>query len=65
MMSNVRKRLFAGVWVWAPAVLFVLLLAPVIATAAQRSKTIENVPPWPHLAPVGTSPGMSQNLLIF
>ncbi len=55
-MSNVRKRLFAGVWVWAPAVLFVLLLAPVIATAAQRSKTIENVPPWPHLAPVGTSP---------
>ena len=56
MMLSATKRLCAAVWVWAPAVLFVLLLEPTIATAAQRSKTIENIPPWPHLAPVGTSP---------
>jgi hypothetical protein len=55
-MSNVTKRPWAALWAWAPAVLLALLLAPVIATAAQRSKTIENIPPWPHLAPVGTSP---------
>jgi hypothetical protein len=55
-MLNAAKRPRAALWVWAPAVLFVLLLAPSIATAAQSSKTIENIPPWPHLAPVGTSP---------
>jgi hypothetical protein len=42
--------------VWALAVLFVLLLAPAIATAAQRSKTIENIPPRPHFEPAGASP---------
>jgi hypothetical protein len=56
MMLNVTKQPWAALWVWTPAVLFVLLLAPSIATAAQNSKTIENAPPWPHLAPVGTSP---------
>ena len=56
MMLNVTKQPWAALWVWTPTVLFVLLLAPSIATAAQNSKTIENVPPWPHLAPVGTSP---------
>jgi hypothetical protein len=56
MMLNAAKRPWAALWVWTPAVLFVLLLAPAIATAAQPSKTIENIPPWPHRAPVGTSP---------
>ena len=56
MMLNATKRLYAAVWVWAPAALFFLLLEPTIATAAQRSRTIENIPPRPHLAPVGTSP---------
>ena len=56
MMLNATKRLCAAVWVWAPAVLLFLLLEPTIATAAQLSKTIENIPPRPHLAPVGTSP---------
>ncbi len=55
-MLYATKRLCAAVWVWAPAVLFFLLLEPTIATAAQLSKTIENIPPRPHLAPVGTSP---------
>ncbi len=56
MMLSATKRLCAAVWEWAPAVLFFLLLEPTIATAAQLSKTIENIPPRPHLAPVGTSP---------
>ncbi len=55
-MSNATKRPWVAIWVWVPAVLFVLVLMPEIATAAQKSKTIENIPPWPHLAPVGTSP---------
>ncbi len=56
MMLNATKQLWAAKWVWASAVLFVLLLAPVIVTAAQKSETIENMAPWPHLAPIGTSP---------
>ncbi len=56
MMLNATKRLCAAVWVWAPAVLFFLLLVPAIATAARPSKTIENISPRPHLAPAKTSP---------
>jgi hypothetical protein len=56
MMENAINRPWAAIWVWAPAVLFVLLLAPLNATAAQRSKTVENIPPRYHFAPVGTSP---------
>ena len=56
MLMNATKRSWAAVCVWVPAVLFVLLLAPVISTAAQKSKTIENIAPRPHLAPAETSP---------
>jgi len=55
MSLNATKRLWAALWVWAPAVLFVPLLAPAIATAAKSSKTVENISPRFHLAPVGTS----------
>ena len=56
MMLNAAERPWAALCVWAPAVLFVLLLAPEISTAAKASKTIENIPPSHHLAPAGTSP---------
>jgi hypothetical protein len=36
--------------------LFVPLLAPAIATAAQRSTTIENISPRPHFTPAEASP---------
>jgi hypothetical protein len=55
MMSSVTKRLWKVVWVWIAAVLFIQPLAPAIATAARSSKTIENISPRLHLAPVGTS----------
>ncbi len=54
-MSSVTKRLWKVVWVWTAAVLFIQPLAPAIATAARSSKTIENISPRLHLAPVGTS----------
>ncbi|MBW2693135.1 MAG: SHOCT domain-containing protein [Deltaproteobacteria bacterium] len=56
MRENATNRLWVAIRVWAPAVLFVLLLASVNATAAQRSQTVENIPPRLHFAPVGTSP---------
>jgi hypothetical protein len=45
----------SGDKVWVSLVLIVLLLLSANATAAQRSKTVENIPPWLHFAPVGTS----------
>jgi hypothetical protein len=56
MSLIVTERLWAALWVWAPLVLFVPLLAPEIATAAQRSKTIANIPPRPHYSPADVSP---------
>ncbi len=56
MSLNATKRPRSALWVWAPAVLFVPLLAPAIATAAQRSATIENILPRPHFAPTKASP---------
>ena len=56
MSFNATKRPWAALWVWASAVLFVLLLASAIATAAQRITTIENIPPRPHFAPAEASP---------
>ena len=56
MRLYAMKRSWAALSVWALAVLFVLLLASVNATAAQRSQTVENIPPRLHFAPVGTSP---------
>jgi len=54
-MLSVTKRLWGAVWLWTAAVLFVQPLAPAAATAARSSKTVENISPRLHLAPVGTS----------
>ncbi|MBW2494953.1 MAG: SHOCT domain-containing protein [Deltaproteobacteria bacterium] len=50
------KRLFTAMWVWASAASCVLLMTAVEATAAQKSKPLENIPPRLHLAPAGTAP---------